>query len=277
MWPPGPQSTRLPCSSLSPGVCSHSCPLSQWCHPTISSSVSPFSFCLQSPSIRVFSNESALCMRWPKYWSYSFNIHPSNEYSGLISLRIDWFHLFAIQEALKSLLHHHNLKASILWHSAVFTVQLSHPYVNTGTIALTIWTFVGKVMALFFTMLSKYVTAFLLRSKHLLTSWLQSLEPKKITSAIVCTFPPPVCHEVMGPDAMIFVFECWVLSQLFHSLFFIFIKRLFSSSSLSAARVVWSAYFRLLIYNLISIWLIWGNLDSSCDSSSLAFHNMYSA
>ena len=180
---------------------------------------SPFSFCLQSPSVRVFSNELALCRRWPKYWSYSFNIHPSNEFSGLISFRIDWFHLFAIQETLKSLLHHHNLKASILWHSAVFMVQLSHPYMNTGTIALTIWTFVGKVMALFFTMLSKYVTAFLLRSKHLLTLWLQSLEPKKITSAIVCTFPPPVCHEVMGPDAMIFVFECWVLSQLFHSLF----------------------------------------------------------
>ena len=172
MWLHGPQCTRLPSSSLSPGVCLHSCPLSEWCHPIISSSVAPFSFSLQSPSIRVFSRESALCIRWLKYWSFSFNIHPSNEYSGLISFRIDWFDLFAIQETLKSLLHHHNLKASILWHSAFFMVQLSHLYMTTGTIALNIWTFVGKVMALFFNMLSKYVIAFLLRNKHLLTSWL---------------------------------------------------------------------------------------------------------
>ena len=137
------------------------------------------------PSIRVFSNESALCIRWPKYWSFSFNISPSNEYSGLISFTIDWFDLLAVQGTLKSLLQHHSSKASILQHSALFIVQLLHPYMTTGkTIALTRWTFVGKVMSLFFNMLSKLVIAFLPRSKCLLISWLQSpsaviLEPAK--------------------------------------------------------------------------------------------------
>ena len=126
------------------------------------------------PSIRVFSNESARHIRWPKYWNFSFNISPSNEYSGLISFRMDWLDLLAIQGTLKSLLQHHSSKASILWHSCLL-VQLSHPYVTTGkTIALTRWTFVGKVMALLFNMLSRLVITFLPMTKYLLISWLQS-------------------------------------------------------------------------------------------------------
>ena len=125
------------------------------------------------PSIRVFSNESVLHIRWPKDWTFSFNISPSNEYSGLISFRIDWLDLLAVQGTLKSLLQHHNSKASILWHSAFFMVQLSHLYMTTGkTIALTRWTFVGKVMSLLFNMLSRLVITFLPRSKHLLILWL---------------------------------------------------------------------------------------------------------
>ena len=137
------------------------------------------------PSIRVFSNESALCIRWPKYWSFSFNISSSNEYSGLISFRMDWLDLFAVQGTLKSLLQNHNSKASILQCSAFFIVQLSHPYMTTGkTIALTRCTFVGKVMSLLCNMLSRLVITFLPRSKRLLISWLQSpsaviLEPRK--------------------------------------------------------------------------------------------------
>ena len=164
------------------------------------------------PSIRVFSNESVLHIRWPEYWSFSFSISPSNEYSGIISFRMDWLDLLAIQGALKSLLQHHSSKASILWRSAFFMVQLSHPYMTTGkTIALTIWTFVGKVMSLLFNMLSRLVIAFLQRSKRLLISWLQSpsvviLEPRKIKSDTVSTVPPSISHEVIGPDAMIFIF-----------------------------------------------------------------------
>ena len=138
------------------------------------------------PSIRVFSNESTLRMRGPKYWSFSFTISPSKEIPGLISFRMDWLDFLAVQGTLKSLLQHHSSKASIPWHSAFFTVQLSHPYMTTGkTIALTRWTFSGKVMSLLFNMLSRLVTTFLPRSKRLLISWLQSpsaviLEPKKI-------------------------------------------------------------------------------------------------
>ena len=138
------------------------------------------------PSIRVFSNESVLRIRWPKYWNFSFSISPSNEYSGLISFRIDWLDLLAVQGTLKSLLQHHSSKASILWCSAFFMVQLSHPYVTTGkTIALTRQTFVTKVMSLLFNMLSTFVIVFCSKSKHVLISWLQSpfaviLEPKKI-------------------------------------------------------------------------------------------------
>ena len=125
------------------------------------------------PSIRVFSNESALHIRWPKYWSFNFSISPSNEYSWLISFRRDWFDLLAVQGTLKSLLQHHSSKASILWLSAFFMVQLSHPYMTTGkTVALTRWTVVGKVMSLLFSMLSRLVITFLPRSKRLLISWL---------------------------------------------------------------------------------------------------------
>ena len=125
------------------------------------------------PSIRVFSNESVLRIKWPRYWSFSFNISPSYEHSGLISISMDWLDLLAVQGTLKSLLQHYSSKASILWHSAFFIVQLSHPYMNTGkTIALTRWTFVGKVMSLLFNMLSGLVIAFLPRNKHLLISWL---------------------------------------------------------------------------------------------------------
>ena len=158
------------------------------------------------PSIRVFSNESTLLMRWPKYWSFSFNISPYNEHPGLISFRMDWLDLLAVQGTLKSLLQHHNSKSSILWHSAFFTVQLSHPYMTAGkTIASTRWTIVGKVMSLLLNMLSVLVITFLPRSKHLLISWLQSpsavtLEPRKIKSATVSTVPQSICHEVMGPD-----------------------------------------------------------------------------
>ena len=127
------------------------------------------------PSIRVFSNELTLCMRWPKYWSFNLSISPSNEHPGLVFFRMDWMDLLAVQGTLKSLLQYHSSKASILWHSAFFTFQLSHPYMTTGkTIALTRWTFVGKVMSLFFNMLSRLVIIFLPRSKHLLISWLQS-------------------------------------------------------------------------------------------------------
>ena len=164
------------------------------------------------PSIRVFSNESVLHIRWPKYWSVSFSISPSNEYSRLISFRVDWMDLLAVQGTLKSLLQHHSSKASILHYSIFFVLQLSHPYMTTRkTIALTRWTFGGKVMSLLFNMLSRLITAFLPRSKRLLISGLQSpsaviLEPRKIKSVVVSIVPTSICHEVMGPDAMIFEF-----------------------------------------------------------------------
>ena len=186
------------------------------------------------PSIRVFSNEFTVHIRWPKYWSFTFNINPSNQYSGLIPFRMDWFDLLAVQGTLKSLLQHHNSKPSILWRSAFFMVQLSHPYMTTGkTIALTRWTFVGKVMPLLFNMLFRLVIVFLPRSKHLLISWLQSpsaviLEPKKIKFLTVSIVSPSICHEVMGPDAMNFIF--WMLSfkPAFSLSSFSLIKRLFS-------------------------------------------------
>ena len=164
------------------------------------------------PSIRVFSNESTLRMRWPKYWSFSFDISPSNEHPGLISFRMDWLDLLAVQGTLKSLLQRHSSKASIPQCSAFFTVQFSHPYMTTGkTIALTRQTFVGKVMSLLFNMLSRLVITFLPRSKCLLISLLQLpstviLEARKIKSATVSAVSPSICHEGMGPDAMILVF-----------------------------------------------------------------------
>ena len=213
LQPHGLQYVRLPCPSLSPGVCSNSCALSQWCHLIIHLTnhlilchpllLLPSFF----PSIRVFSNESALHIRWPKYWSFS--ISPSNEYSELISIRIDWFDLLCVQGILKEFLQHHSSKASIRQCSAFFMVQLSHSYMTTGkTIALTIQTFVGKVMSLLFNTLSRFVIAFLPRNRHLLISWLQSpstviLEPKKIKSVSFHFFSiylPRIdgigCHDV---------------------------------------------------------------------------------
>ena len=160
------------------------------------------------PRIRVCSNESVLSIRWPKYWSFSFNISSINEHPGLI-FRMDWLDLLAVQGTLKSFLQHHSSKASIVWCSVFFIVQLSHPYMTTGkTIPLIRWTFFSKVMSLLFNMLSRLVIAFLPRSKCLLNSWLQSpsaviLELKKIKSA---TVSPSISHEVMGPDAIILVF-----------------------------------------------------------------------
>ena len=153
------------------------------------------------PSIRVFSNESALRIRWPKYWSFNFNISPSNKHPGLISFRMYWLDLLDVQGTVKSLLQHHSSKALILQRSAFFIVQLSHAYVTSGkTIALTRWTFVDKVMSLLFNMLSRLVITFLPRSKHLLISWLQSpsaviLEPRKIKSDTVSTVSPSICHK----------------------------------------------------------------------------------
>ena len=161
------------------------------------------------PRIRVFFNKSTLRMRWSKYWSFSFSISPSNKHSGLISFRMDWLDLLAVQVSLKSLLQNHSSKASIFWHSAFFIDQLSLPYMTAGkTIALTRQTFVGKAMSLLFNMLSRMVITFLPRSKRLLISWLQSpyaviLKPQKIKSATVY---PYICREVMGPNAMILVF-----------------------------------------------------------------------
>ena len=163
------------------------------------------------PSIRVFSNESVLHIRWPKYWSFSFSISPSNEYSGLISFRIDWLDLLVVQGTLKSLLQHYSSKASILQCSAFFIAQLSQPYMTTGkTIALTKQTFVGKVM-------SRLVIVFLPRRKHFLISWLHSqsatiLDSKKRKTVTVSIVSPSICHEVMGLMPWSKFSECWVLS-----------------------------------------------------------------
>jgi len=228
------------------------------------------------PSIRVFSNESTLHIRWPKYWSFSFSIISSNEIPGLISFWMDWLDLLAVQGTLKSLLQHHSSKASILRCSAFFTVQLSHPYMITGkTIALPRPTFVGKVMCLLLNMLSMLVITLLPRCKRLLISWPQLpsaviLDFRKIKSDTVSTVSPSISHEVMGPDAMIFVF--WMLSfkPTFSLSTFTFIKRVFSSSSLSTIMVVSSAYLRLLIF-------LQAILIPACASSSPVFLIMYSA
>ena len=170
LQPHEPQHTRPPCPSPTPRVHPNSCPLSRW-----------------------FSNESTFHMRWPKYWSFSYSISPSKEHPGLISFRMDWLDLLAVQGTLKSLFQHHSSKASVVQHSAFFTVQISYPYMTTGkTIALTRWIFVGKVMSLLFNMLSRLIITFLPRIKRLLISWLQSpsaviLEPQKIKSDTVST------------------------------------------------------------------------------------------
>ena len=217
--PHGLQHARLACPSPTPRACSNSCPLSQWCHPTISSSVIPFSSCLQSfPASESFQISQLFALGSQSIGvSASASVLPMNTqdwsplgWTGWISL-----HLPGISKGLSSLLQHHSSKASILQHSAFFIVQLSHPYMTTGkTIALTRRTFVGKVMSLLFNMQSRLVITFLPRSKRLLISCLQSpsgviLEPPKIKSATVFTVSPSICHEVMGPDAMILVF--WML------------------------------------------------------------------
>ena len=205
----GLQHARLPCPSPSPGTCSNPCPSSQWCHPTISSSVVPFSSRLQSflASGSFQMSQFFASGSWSVVASASVSVLPMNIQ--------DWFPLgltgfiSLLSTGLSSFLQHHSSKASILWHSDFFIVQLSHPYMTTGkTIALTKWTFVGKVMSLLFNMLSRLVIAFLPRSKHLLISWLQSpsaviLELKKIKSVSVSIVSPSICHEVMRPDAMI--------------------------------------------------------------------------
>ena len=190
-------------SMSTPGVHRNSCPLSRWCHPAISYSIVPFSSCPPSFPDQGLFNESVSQTRWPKYWSFSFSISPSKEHPGLISFRMDWLDFLAVQGTLKSLLQHHSSKASILQHSAFFTVQLSHPYMTTGkTIALTRWNFVDKVMSLLLNTPSMLVITFLPRSKCLLISWLQSpsaviLEPRKIKLATVSTLSPPISHEVI--------------------------------------------------------------------------------
>ena len=177
------------------------------------------------PSIRVFSNESVLHIRWPKNWSFSFSISPSNEYSGLTSFRMDWLDLLAVQETLKSLLQHHNSKASILWHSDFFIAQLSHPYMTTGnTIALTSQTFFGKVISLLFNMLSRLVMAFLPRSKRPWISWLQSpsavileLKKKKKSISLFPLFSYIFAMKWWDQMPWSLSFKRWVLSQVFHS------------------------------------------------------------
>ena len=179
------QHASPPCPSPTPGVHPNPCPLSRWCHPTISSSVIPSPPALNLSQHQGLSSESVLFMRWPNYWSFRINISLSNEHPGQISFKMDWLDLLAVQGTLRSLLQHHSSKASILLCSVFFIVQLSHPYMTTGkTIALTTRTFVGKIMSLLFNMLSSLVITFLSRSKHLLISWLQPqsaviLEPKK--------------------------------------------------------------------------------------------------
>ena len=217
------QHARPPCQSLTPGVHPNPCPLSRWCHATILSSVGPFSSCFN------LSQHQGL-FQWVSYWSFSFNISLSSEHPGLMSFRMDWLDLLAVQGILKSLLQHHSSKASILLHSTLFIVQLSHDHWKT--IALTRWTFVDKVMSLLFNVLSKLVITFLPRNKCLLISRLQSLsavilQPRKLKSDTVSTLSPSICHEVMGPGAMILFF--WMLSfkPTFSLSSFTFIKRLF--------------------------------------------------
>ena len=210
LWPHVLQHARLPWLSPSPRPCSDSCPLSQWCHPTISSSFSPFS-CLQSFPASVFSNESAVCIRWPKCWSFNFSISPSNDYSGLISFKTDWFDLLAVQGTLKS--------SPTPQFKSINSSAFSFPYGPTLTSIHDYWKndsfdCVGlcrQSNVLVFNTLPRFVIAFLPRCKCLLISWLQSpsaviLEPKKIKSVTVSIVSPSICHEVMGPDAMIFIF-----------------------------------------------------------------------
>ena len=276
LWPPGLQHTRLPCPTPSPRFAQVSVhcisEATQPFHSLMPSTPSPSIFA----SIRDLSNESAIHIRWPKYWSFSFSISPSNEYLRLISLKIDWFDLLAVQGTFRSLFQHHISKASILQCSAFFMVQLLQPYMTTGkTIVLTIWTFVSRVMSLLFNTLSRFVIAFLPRSNHLLISWLQSpsaviLEPKKKKSVTTSTFSPSICHDVMGLVAMIWVFLIFSFKPALSLSSFTLIKKLFHSSLLSAIRVVSSAYLRLLM-------ILPPILIPACNSSNTAFLIMCSA
>ena len=250
-------SIRLICPSWTPRTCSISYPSSQWCHPSISSSVVRFFSCLQS-----FSASASFPMsQFLESGGQSIGVSASalNEYSGLISFRIYWFDLLAVQGTLKSFLQRHSSKASILQCSAFFIVQLSHPYMTTGkTIALTRQTFVGIIVSLLYNMLSRLVIVLIIRSKHLLISWLQSssaviLEPPKMKSVTVSTVSLSICHEVMEPDAMIVIFWMLNFKPCFSLSSFTFIKRFFISSSLSAIRMVSSSYLRLLIF-LLATW-----------------------
>ena len=216
LWPHGLQHARPPCPPPTPGVYSNSCPSSRWCHPTTYLTLCrPLLLSSIFPSFRVFPVGQFFTSGGQSI-GFRFSISPSNEYSELISFRMDWLDLLAVQGTLKSLLQYHSSKSSVLWRSAFFMVQLSHPYMTTAkTIALTRWTFVGKVMSLLFNMLCRLVIAFLPRSKRLLISWLQSpsaviLEPPEIKSVTVSIVSSSICCEVMGPDAMILVF--WMLS-----------------------------------------------------------------
>jgi len=220
----GLQHAGLSCPSPSPGVCSNSCPLSQWCHPTISSSVALFSCSQSFPASRYFPMSKFIVMRWPKYWSFSFSISLFNEYSGLISFRIDWISLWfkGLSRIFSSttVQKHQFLGTQPSLYGLTLTLHMT-----TGkTIALTWRTFVGKVISLVFNMLSRFVIAFLPRSKCLLISWLQSpsaviLEPKKITSVTASIVSPSICHEVVGLDAMILVFWMSSFKPAFFTLF----------------------------------------------------------
>ena len=209
------------------------------------------------PSIRVFSSESTLRMKWPKYWSFSFSINSSKEIPGLISFRMDWLDLLAVQGTLKSLLQHHSSKTSILQHSAFFTVQLSHPYMTTGkTTALTRRAFVGKVMSLLFNMLSRLVITFLPRSKHLLISRLQLLsavilEPRKIKSATFPLFPHLFAIKWWDQMPWSSFSECWALSQLFHS-------------PLSLSFFFFHFKFCWFDFSLFSSWWVWLKICQFC-------------
>ena len=275
--PNGLQHVRPSCPSPTPGALSNSCPLSQWCHPTISSSVVPFSSCLQSFPASGSLQMSVLRITWPKYWSFTFSISPSNEYSGLISFRVDWLDLLVVQGTLKNLLQHHSSRVSILPCSAFFIVQLSHPYMTTGkTIALTRWTFVGKVISLLSNMLSRLVITLLPRSKRLLISWLQSPSaviwgPPQIKSVTVSTASPSICQEVMGTGCHDLCFlNVEFYSKLFHS-------PLWPSSrgSLVPLRFLPLEWYPLPIWGYCYFsWLV--ILILACDSSSPAFRMMYS-
>ena len=224
--PHEPQHDRPPCPSPTPGVHPNPCPSSSWCHPTISSSVVPLSSCPQTfPASGCFPM-SQLCIRWPKYWSFSFNIvSPANKHPGLI-FRMDWLDLLAVQGTLKSLLQHHSPKPSVLRRLPFFIVQLWHPYMTTGkTIALTRQTFVDKVMSLLFNMLSRLVITFLPRSKHLVISWLQSpsaviLEPRKIKSATVSTVKLTTLLDIPLNYFSLFLLVTWLLVYLRSSLMY---------------------------------------------------------